>query len=161
MSLNRDALVAVFFLFLCGSMFIATLSLPEAMFNQMSPALWPRIILVPLALLSAVLLVKSQRSPAGAKTAERPRFGDWLRSYRNPILCFVLFFLFLATMPVLGMLLGGLLYVFLTLSVLGGWRAKQLVLHAAISAFFVIGMWAVFTLMLGVFLPEGIILRVH
>lgn len=161
MSLNRDALIAVFFLLLCGTMFIATLSLPEAMFNQMSPALWPRIILAPLTFLSALLLIQSQRSPAGETAEERPDFGDWLRSYANPILCFVLFFLFLATMPVLGMLLGGLLYVFLTLCTLGGWQVKQMMLHAAISTFFVISMWAVFTFLLGVFLPEGMILRVH
>ena len=62
-------------------------------------------------------------------------------------------------MPVLGMLLGGLAYVFLTLSVLGGWEPRRLILHAAISLLFVVGMWAIFTQALGVFLPEGIILR--
>jgi len=158
MSLNRDAFVAVFFLLLCAVMFAASLELPPAMFGQMSPALWPRIIIVPLALLSALLLFQSQRAP---QKTEKVTVSDWLQHNKNPFICFALFFLFLITMPYAGMLLGGLAYVFLTLCVLGGWKPRQLALHAAISAFFVIGMWAIFTQMLGVLLPEGEILRVY
>ncbi len=160
MTANRDFFVALFFLVLCGVMFVSTFQLPEPMFGQMSSALWPRTILIPLALLSFVLLIRSQR---GDEADEGPRrgFREWLAYYRNPIICFALFFLFLASMPVLGMLLGGLLYVFLTLSVLGGWGPRRLALHAAITFIFVVGMWAVFTQLLGVFLPEGTILRVY
>jgi hypothetical protein len=160
MSLNRDSIVALFFLVLSGVMFVATFQLPEPMFGQMSAALWPRTIVIPLALLSFVLLIQSQRDKHSA-TEKRRSMREWLIFYKNPIICFSLFFLFLVSMPVLGMLIGGLLYVFLTLSVLGGWAPRQLVLHAIISAVFVIGMWAVFTQLLGVFLPEGTVLRVY
>lgn len=159
MSFNRDFFVALFFLVLSGVMFAVTFQLPTPMFGQMSPAVWPRVILVPLALLSLVLLLTSQRQPVD-ETQVRRSFGEWLAYYKNPLLCFGLFFLFLLTMPVLGMLLGGLAYVFLTLSVLGGWEPRKLGLHAIITAVFVIGMWAIFTLLLGVFLPEGTLLRV-
>jgi len=161
MSLNRDALVAVFFLLLCGVMFVATTQLPPPMFGQMSPALWPRIILVPLALLSALLLFRSQRQVTGSDPAKRFSFAEWFEHNKNPIICFALFFLFLILMPITGMLLGGLAYVFLTLNVLGGWQPRKLALHAAISLFFVIGMWAIFTQLLGVLLPEGELLRVY
>ncbi|MEP3046440.1 MAG: tripartite tricarboxylate transporter TctB family protein [Roseibium sp.] len=161
MSLNRDALVAVFFLLLCAVMFIASMNLPEAMFGQMSPALWPRIILVPLTLLSALLLVQSQRVPVEEGAASKKTLAGWWEHNKNPIICFALFFLFLITMPIAGMLLGGLVYVFLTLCVLGGWEPRKLALHAAISLVFVVGMWAIFTQLLGVLLPEGEILRVY
>ncbi len=160
MSLNRDFFVAVIILALCAVMYIATFQLPEPMFGQISSAAWPRLILVPLAALCVILLVQSQlgdRDEEGLGTS----FGGWLAHNRNPFFCFLLFFLFLLTMPVLGMLIGGLLYVFLTLGVLGGWRPRQLLLHAAISAVFVIGMWVIFTQLLGVLLPEGTILRVY
>ncbi|MCP4317549.1 MAG: tripartite tricarboxylate transporter TctB family protein [Hyphomicrobiales bacterium] len=159
MSFNRDFFVALFFLVLSGVMFLATFQLPEPMFGQMSSAVWPRTILIPLAILSFVLLIISQRQSADDEEPRRG-FGEWLTYYKNPLLCFGLFFLFLVTMPVLGMLLGGLAYVFLTLSVLGGWAPRQIGLHAVITAVFVIGMWAIFTQLLGVFLPEGTILRV-
>lgn len=84
-----------------------------------------------------------------------------MRENVNPFLCFGLFLGFLLTLRTLGMLLGGLAYVFLTLGVLGGWRPRQLVLHAAISVVFVAGMWAIFSFALGVVLPEGTILRVY
>ncbi len=156
MSLNRDAYTALVLLVICGVFFHATLDLNPPMFGQLSSALWPRMILAPLALLSLALLFKSQRSDAAASDVG---LIDWFRDNSNPIICFVLFFLFILTMPLLGMLLGGLAYVFLTLSVLGGWEPRRLVSHVAISLFFVVGMWAIFTQALGVFLPEGVILR--
>ena len=156
MSHNRDAYTALVLLVICGVFFHATLGLKPPMFGQLSSALWPRMILVPLALLSLALLVRSQRGEAAASDAG---LIEWFRDNTNPIICFVLFFLFILTMPVLGMLLGGIAYVFLTLSVLGGWEPRRLVGHAAISLFFVVGMWAIFTQALGVFLPEGVILR--
>lgn len=161
MSVNRDALVAIFFLLLCAVMYTATYSLPEAMFGQLAPSTWPRIILIPLAVLSALLLVKSQRSGTAPAKGPGKNVREWLEYYKNPIICFFLFFLFLVAMPYLGMLLGGLVYVFLTLCVLGGWQPRQVGLHAMISAVFVIGMWAIFTQLLGVFLPEGVILKVY
>ncbi len=161
MSLNRDALVAVFFLLLCAVMYAATMDLPPPMFGQLAPSLWPRLIIIPLSLLSALLLIQSQLGAKAKEPAERKTFIQWLEYNKNPFICFALFFLFLITMPIAGMLLGGLAYVFLTLNVLGGWKPKQLTLHAAISLFFVIGMWAIFTQLLGVILPEGEILRVY
>lgn len=159
MTLNRDFFVAVFFLALVAVMYTATYSLPEPMFNQLASWTWPRIILVPLGILSVVLLIQSQTSgDAAVKVSD---FTGWLRGNINPFLCFALFFGFLYLMPILGMLLGGLAYVFLTLSVLGGWGPRQIALHAGIAAVFVIGMWAIFSLALGVVLPEGTILRLY
>ena len=155
MRLNRDAYTAVALLTLCGVFFSATFELRPPMFGQLSSALWPRMILAPLALLSLGLLIQSQRRSAKPTGG----LGSWLVDNVNPIICFVLFFLFIYTMPYLGMLFGGLGYVFLTLSVLGGWEPRRLVMHAAIALFFVVGMWAIFTQLLGVFLPEGRLLQ--
>jgi len=157
MRLNRDAYTAIALLVISGVFFHATIDLRPPMFGQLSPSLWPRMILVPLALLSLLLLVKS----FGKASADIPTdgLGQWMRKNFNPIVCFFLFFAFIFTMPYLGMLLGGVAYVFLTLSVLGGWDSRRLVVHAMISLFFVVGMWAIFTQALGVYLPEGQVLR--
>ncbi|MGI9401057.1 MAG: tripartite tricarboxylate transporter TctB family protein [Rhizobiaceae bacterium] len=159
MTLNRDFFVAVFFLVLVAAIYAATYSLPEPMFGQLASWTWPRIILMPLGILSLVLLIQSQTS--GEEAATVASLKTWLKQNINPFICFALFFGFLYLMPVLGMLLGGLLYVFLTLCVLGGWTPRLLILHAGISAVFVIGMWAIFSLALGVVLPEGTLLRVY
>ncbi len=160
MRLNRDTIIAIVLLFLSGALFVSTFQLPAAMFGQLPSSLWPRIILIPLAILAFILLIQAQRTTADP-SATSMGLRQWLQYYRNPIVVFFLFFLFLVTMPVLGMLIGGVLYVFVTLNVLGGWGRKQLLQHGLISAVFVIGMWTVFTQLLGVFLPEGILLRVY
>lgn len=160
MQLNRDTMVAIVLLLVCGTLLINTFLMPPPMFGQMPATLWPRLILVPLAFLSFLLLVKAQISEA-EETGQGRSLSEWFVYYKNPIVCFGLFFLFLVTMPILGMLIGGLLYVFITLSFLGGWSSKQMLHHALISVFFVVGMWAIFTQLLGVFLPEGILLRVY
>ena len=72
-----------------------------------------------------------------------------------------MFFAFVATLPVLGMLIGGFLFVFLALSALGPARlaVRPLAIHGAIAALAVGLMWAIFTFGLRVILPEGELLR--
>ncbi|WP_306258356.1 tripartite tricarboxylate transporter TctB family protein [Pararhizobium sp. IMCC21322] len=160
MQLNRDTAIAIVSLLICGALLISTFQMPDPMFNQMPATLWPRMIIGPLVILSLILLVRAQMADADTSTPIRS-LPDWFSYYKNPIICFVLFFLFLVSMPVLGMLIGGLLYVFITLSVLGGWSPQLMLRHGLVSVFFVVGMWAIFTQLLGVFLPEGILLRVY
>lgn len=160
MQLNRDTAIAIVSLLICGALLVSTFQMPAPMFNQMPATLWPRMIIAPLALLSLILLARAQLAERD-ENAARTSLSEWFAYYRNPIICFVLFFLFLVSMPILGMLIGGLLYVFLTLSVLGGWSPQLMLRHGLITIFFVVGMWAIFTQLLGVFLPEGILLRVY
>ena len=65
---------------------------------------------------------------------------------------------FLVTLPLLGMLLGGVLFVFFTLTLLGPREVRAVPRHAAISLGAVGVMWAVFTFALRVFLPAGEVL---
>ena len=159
MKLNQDTITALCLLLVCGVFLADTFQMDPSMFGQMPATLWPRMILAPLAALSLMLLVRAQL--AGGDASSRKSFGEWLAYYKNPIVCFSLFFLFLILMPVMGMLLGGLTYVFLTLNYLGGWSGKKMVQHGLVALVTVVGMWAIFTQLLGVFLPEGILLRVY
>lgn len=153
--INRDVVVAIVLLLGCGVFFAASFDIDPALFGQMSSALWPRAILAPLTLLSLVYLVKSIAEAPQIEYPSRGGVTGWLQYYRNPIICFGLFFLFLAAMPLLGMLIGGLLFVFLMLSVLGGIAPRQMALHAVIAVAAVGVMWSIFTFGLGVFLPAG------
>lgn len=153
--INRDVVVAIVLLLGCGAFFVASFDIEAALFGQMSSSLWPRAILVPLTLLSLIYLVKSIAEAAHVEHPSRGGLGGWFQYYRNPIICFGLFFVFLAAMPLLGMLVGGLLFVFLMLSVLGGIAPRQLALHAVIAVVAVGAMWSIFTFGLGVILPEG------
>ena len=152
--LNRDVIVALFLLLVCGAFIAASFDIKEASFGQMSSALWPRAILAPLTVLSFVYLIRALGQDGSGRTA-KGGFTGWFKYYSNPIYAFILFFVFLATMPYLGMLIGGMLFVFFMLNILGGFRPEKLLLHGGIAVVFVGAMWAIFIYALGVILPQG------
>lgn len=157
--LNRDAWLAVVLLLFCGFMFWASFDIREPDYGVLAPSVWPRVILAALSVLCLVYLVQSLR--AGPVTPdeggeERPKsLTGYLSYWRNPIICFALFAAYLALLPVLGMLIDGILFVFVLLSALGGWSPRQLALHAAVAVIAVGGMWSLFTFGLNVLLPTG------
>ncbi|MDJ0896653.1 MAG: tripartite tricarboxylate transporter TctB family protein, partial [Alphaproteobacteria bacterium] len=102
--------------------------------------------------------------PAAERTAEaeaktKPGLLGWLDRYRNALICYALFLAFLLSLPVLGMLIGGALFVFATLSALGAPSLRLVPMHLAVAVGSVGVMWAIFTFGLRVFLPEGMILQ--
>ncbi len=126
------------------------------------PSAWPRVIIGILSFLSVIYLVQSLRQGAdeteSEDTAREPGIRGWVLYWRNPLWCFFLFFLYLLSLPVLGMLIGGITFVFVLQGVLGGWERKNLVLHTVVAVLAVGGMWSLFTFGLGVLLPPGMIL---
>lgn len=161
MTVNRDVIVAIVLLALSAAFYAATFEIKVTNFGTMLSSVWPRILIVALALLSALYLF---RAAGGHMTdddadarAERPRrsLGEWIAGYRNPILCFVLFFGFLVAMDWIGMLLGGILFVFLALTVMGERSPRNHAIHAAIAIISMGLMWSIFTFGLRVILPAG------
>ena len=160
MRLNRDTIVAIVLLVICAVFWQQSVEIREPGYrDQMSPALWPRTILGILTALCMVYLVQSVRQGPDAP-AEQPAEGPggvvgFLAQWRNVLWCFALFLAYLLSMPVLGMLIGGVLFVFLLLNALGGWAPRQMALHAVIALVTIGGMWSLFTFALRVFLPTG------
>ena len=156
---TRDTYIAILLLAFSGGAFRATFDINTRDDGIMQATAWPRMILIFMIAFCLIFLVRSLRdtSKDNEFAGERGVVGV-LKYYRNPLGCFVLYFVFLATLPYLGMLIGGVLLVFLLLSLLGGFERKKLLLHAAIAVFSIGGMWAIFTFALRVILPAGEIL---
>ena len=173
--LNQDTVVAILLLLISGGLLIASFDIREPDYGQLSPAAWPRAIVIALGFLSFLYLLQSLRagrgtqagvdlmettdtaSPAPSKVEPAGAAG-FLGYWRNVIWCFVLFFAYLLTMPYVGMLIGGVTFAFLLMTALGGGSPRQLALHAMIAFVCVGGMWALFTFGLRVPLPPGMIL---
>ena len=162
--LNRDAVIAIVLLMACGIFFWSTFSIRTPDYGQLKPSTWPRVVLGVLSLLSTIYLVQSLRRGAAPENetnksddgpAREPGLIGWILYWRNVFWCFGLFFVYLMTLPVLGSLIGGVLFVFTLMGVLGGWSPRHLLQHAALALISVGGMWAVFTYGLGVILPPG------
>jgi hypothetical protein len=158
--LNRDVYIAVFLLMLCGVFTHATYDIREIDYGILTPAAWPRIILVALTVLSLIYLVQSLRRGAPVESREVFSIRAVLEKYRNPLWCYGLFLLFLLTLDYLGMLIGGVLFVFCLLTAIGGASTRNLVKHALIAIVMIGAMWALFTYALGVIFPQGEIISI-
>ncbi len=160
--LNRDAVIAIALLLFCGVFFWASFDIRTPNYGVLKPSTWPRAVIVVMALLSLIYLVQSLRGNPNIATAEKSDRDPGIRSFilywRNPLWCFGLFFAYLALLPVLGMLIDGILFVFVLMGVLGGWDGKKPLVHGAIAVLAIGFMWSVFTFALGVLLPPGMFL---
>ena len=156
--LNRDTVIAIVLMVFCGILFWASFSIREPDYGVLPPSAWPRVVLIVLSILTVLYFIQSIRVPRtvdDSSSTDRKGFRHWLSVWQNPIWCFVLFFGYVASLPVLGMLIGGVAFVFLLLCVLGGWSLRNLLIHALIAGISVGGMWSIFTFGLGVLLPAG------
>ena len=154
MTLNRDTIVAIVLLLICGGLAWASLDIREPDYGQLSPATWPRMVIGLLTVLCLIFLVQSLRAGPDAPKPDTPKsLGAFLGYWRNVIWCFVMFGLYLLAIPWFGMLVAGVAFVFLLLTALGGFRAAAL--HAVLAVVVVGGMWSFFTFGLDVILPRG------
>ena len=165
--IDRDGIIALVLLALWGGFFVATFDIETTSYSTIQAYVWPRVVIVALVALTFALLMRSLRRKAAtadpaagaAPPGERSGWpgGRFLARHRNALTLFALFFVFLITLPILGMLLGGIFFVFLALTLLGEPRAALVLRHGAIAVITVGVMWAIFTFWLRVFLPEGMI----
>ncbi|MBC8337995.1 MAG: tripartite tricarboxylate transporter TctB family protein [Alphaproteobacteria bacterium] len=164
--LNRDAIIAIILLAFCGVFFWASFDIRQPDYGVLMPSTWPRVILGVMTFLSVLYLIQSlslgqeeiEDDQYDAEHTRKPGFRGWLEHWRNPLWCFFLFFLYLLTLPVLGMLIGGITFVYVLLGMLGGWDGNKPVVHGVIAICAIGVMWSVFTFGLGVLLPPGMIL---
>jgi putative tricarboxylic transport membrane protein len=159
---NSDTLIALLLLVVCGELLRQTFFFRIPPFATMGSDVWPRLVIGALAALSVIYLIQSL-APAAAKAeteaeATSPAAGAKRFSHRNAVICFVLFTLFVATLPWLGMLLGGIVFVFLMQEFMGPRDMRSRVTHLAVAVVSVGGMWAIFSFALRVILPQGVLL---
>lgn len=156
--INRDVYIAIFMIVLTAVFFWQSFEIKKIDYGTLQASAWPQMILAVLGVLSVTYLIQSLKAGPAEET-EDDGLG-FFEKYRNPIICFVLYFLFLFSMPYLGMLLAGILFVFLLLSAIGGMAPKALIVHAIIACISIGAMWSFFTFALGVILPQGELISV-
>ena len=154
--LNADVVIALLLLTISAVFLVDTFTYGRAGLAIVGAKLWPSAIMIALGVLAALYLIQSIRKEPVAPTSQGAK--AWIAENRNVITCFALYALFLVGLPWLGMLLGGIAFVFATLTVLGHRDMKSHLVHLAVAAVSVGAMWSIFTFALGVVLPEGEIL---
>ena len=159
--LDANVVIALLLLTISTVMYVDTYYYKTVPGAIIGATIWPRVVTILLGLLSVIYLIQSLR-------AVRPEphpddmsqigFVAWLRLNRNVIGCFVLYGVFLFSLKWLGMLLGGMAFVFVTLCFLGPNERRSHLINAAVAVVTIGCMWLLFTYVLGVILPQGEIL---
>ena len=142
---------------------LASFDIREPDYGVLSPAAWPRLIIVIMGVLSVIFFLQSafgnsqnaNAKIASAKDTQLPPTGfvEFLQYWRNVFAVFITFGLYLLILPHLGMLISNILLSFTLLTLLGGWR--PIVIHLCIAIGTSGGMWMLFSFVLDVFLPRG------
>ena len=159
MKINKDTIVSIFLLIFCGIMINSSYYIEDPGYQGMKASYWPRIILWLLSIMSLVMLVKSIANKVDSINAGSFSQINYMQ-FKNALICFGMFIFFLTFLEYLGMLLGGILFVFGLLTFLGGFYIKKSTNHLIISVVTIGVMWSIFTFGLKVILPEGEIIRI-
>ena len=159
-SLNRDVYIALLLLGITCLYFWETSNIPDPGYASLGSDVWPRVILAPLFVLCVAYLIQSLRR-GRTEGGEPFRFGVFFARYRNPVLCFVIFFGFLLVIDFLGMLIAGIIVTFLLLSAIGDRTPKAIMMHVLVSVISVGLVWSLFTFVLRLYMPEGELIRFY
>ncbi len=163
-ALHKDTIIAILLLLFCGLLAWSSLHIRLPGYGTLKPSTWPQIIVAVLTLFSAIYFIQSLSYPApdeAEANGRPPGIRGFFEYFRNPIICFAIYFVFLATLPWVGALIGGILLVFALLTVLGGWAPRDLIRHAVYAIVSMGFMWTLFTFGLRVILPEGEIFSIR
>ncbi|MBE0624653.1 MAG: tripartite tricarboxylate transporter TctB family protein [Burkholderiales bacterium] len=152
--LNTDTVCAIVILAAGGVFFWATFHIPKMGYASLGAEVWPRVVLVLLFALTFAYLFQSLKRGPDEK-GEGGGVMGWIGRYQNALWCYALFGGFLYTLNYLGMLIGGTLFVFLTLTALGERTLRAHAVHAAVAFISIAFMWSIFTYGLKVILPQG------
>ena len=154
MTFNRDSVVALCLIMASGGLMVASFDIREPDYGVLSPAAWPRLIIIIMGVLSVLYFVQSLRMPKTDPASTRKKnLFEFMNYWRNVFSVFIIFAAYLVTLPFLGMLIGNIAFSFVLLSVLGGWR--PFIMHGLVAIGTSGGMWLLFTYALEVFLPRG------
>jgi len=154
MTFNRDSVVALCLIMASGGLMVASFDIREPDYGVLSPAAWPRLIIIIMGVLSVLYFVQSLRMPkTDTSNTHKKNFFEFMDYWRNVFSVFIIFAAYLVALPFLGMLIGNIAFSFVLLSVLGGWR--PFIVHGLVAIGTSGGMWLLFTYALEVFLPRG------
>ncbi|MGC6391493.1 MAG: tripartite tricarboxylate transporter TctB family protein [Alphaproteobacteria bacterium] len=166
--MNRDFWTSLFLIFLSFVLYRESTFIEDVDYGSMKADVWPTFLVMLLIVLSISMLVKSlmeyrQATQSSTQDNENAEQTDSVTGWTwliNPMIVFVLFFLFLITLDYLGMLIGGIFFTFISMTLLGQISWRTVPIYFAISVISISGMWAIFTFGLRVMLPEGVLFTV-
>jgi putative tricarboxylic transport membrane protein len=155
MMLSRDGIAGLVCLALSIGLFMLTFGLPPAVMVPIGPAFYPRVVILLLGSLSAILIVLDLRAMRSGAAAVAATAGPE-PNYRLVLATFVEFGLYIAVLPLIGFRISTFLFV-LALEITLEWPrdTRRWVLTVAVAIATSIACYFVFENYLSVLLPRG------
>ena len=155
LQLTKDRALALVFLLVTSVMWFETRNIPPpSSWQTHGSALFPRILLGAIGLLSVIILIRSLIQGAPERTTPRRRFGEWLAHHQMVLSLFGLFGAYALLLPHLGYMITTLAFMISSLALLLGvdhWR--KWAINLGVSFTLVPSVYVIFRYGLQVWLP--------
>lgn len=155
LTLTKDRALALAMLVMAGIMLAESGNIPPpTSWQPYGSALFPRILLVIIAVLALMILVRSLLAGAPARAAPHRTFAEWLTHNRTVLCLFALFGGYAALLPLVGYIAATLGFMAASLALLLGVDTrKKWTINLAISTTLAPLVYVIFRFGLNVWLP--------
>lgn len=155
LTLTKDRALALALLLIVAVMWVESSSIrPPTSWQPYGSALFPRILLVTIALLSLALLVRTFFSPATPPPSWSAAVSHWFNRRKSVLALFGIFGLYAALLPVLGYIVATMGFMVASLALLLGMDSRRKwLINLGISGTLVPLVYIIFRYGLKVWLP--------
>jgi putative tricarboxylic transport membrane protein len=153
--MTKDRALSLALVLFIGVMFAETFNFPEKSDWQMySPALYPRIILSIIGILTVILCFRSFKPTIKQTADHKDRKQNSRRAYGKIVWLFVFFGIYVILLQQLGFIIATILYLLCSQAILMGIRKpKAVILNSSVSLVATFTVYFIFTNVLQVWLP--------
>ncbi|MGK0544853.1 tripartite tricarboxylate transporter TctB family protein [Halomonas cupida] len=154
--ITKDRVLAASILILCGVLYAESSNIrPPTSWQPYGSAVFPRILLVTIAVLALLILVRSIiTAPTGHRPLGWATTGAWLKSNYKVLFLFLFFGIYAAILPYIGYLISTTAFLICSIALLLGIDSRRKVMmNFLISVPMALSIYAIFQLGLGIWLP--------
>jgi putative tricarboxylic transport membrane protein len=155
LTLTKDRALALALLLIVAVMWVESGSIaPPTSWQPYGSALFPRILLVVIGVLSLLILVRSLLIKVPERKGAKQLIVEWFQSRRTIVALFLLFGLYAALLPVVGYIAATLGFLVASFALLMGIDTRRKwIINLTLSCTLAIGIFVIFRYGLNVWLP--------
>lgn len=155
LTLTKDRALALVLLLIVAVMWIESGDIrPPTSWQPYGSALFPRILLVVIGLLSLMILVRSLLIKVPERASAKQIIKEWFQSRRTIVALFLLFGLYAALLPLVGYIAATIGFLITSLALLMGTNTRRKwLINLTLSCSLAIVIFVIFRYGLNVWLP--------
>jgi len=158
--MGRDAVIGLIIVVMSTLLLFNTMEIPTPPIVPLGPAFYPRILLTLLLIMGLILFIFDifKRKPSGERKEYKKKtlkYVGWLIEYKKVIWSFIVFGLYILSIPIIGFYSTTAIVLVILQGLLGYRELKQLPLFSVISIITTGCVYLIFEKYLMVVFPKG------